>query len=189
MDNIIVLKDNTVSEQGTYQELIENKGAFADFLLEHMAGMKDNEEELGQIVADLQNALGRDGSFKEKFQSQMTRQESVSSGADAEGEKKTRKGAADTNGGGATAKAGTNLIQDETAATGSVGKAVYAYYLKSIGLSGAISIVLLLLTSQAASLGNSLWVETWTAGDLVGNSIAIIFFGPFVFPFLSCSFK
>ena len=183
MDNIIVLKDNTVSEQGTYQELIENKGAFADFLLEHMAGMKDNEEELGQIVADLQNALGRDCSFKEKFQSQMTRQESVSSGADTEGEKKTRKGAADTNGGGATAKAGTNLIQDETAATGSVGKAVYAYYLKSIGLCGAISIVLLLLTSQAASLGNSLWVETWTAGDLVGDSIAFIFFWSICVPF------
>ena len=172
MDNIIVLKDNTVSEQGTYQELIENKGAFADFLLEHMAGMKDNEEELGQIVADLQYALGRDGSFKEKFESQLTMtQESVSS-VDAEGGKETRKGAADKNGGGATAKAaGTNLIQDETAATGSVGKAVYAYHLKSIGLFGAILIVSLQVASQAASLGNSLWVETWTAGDLGGNSI------------------
>jgi ATP-binding cassette, subfamily C (CFTR/MRP), member 1 len=36
VDNIVVLKDGEVSEVGTYNELIAKKGAFADFLLQHL---------------------------------------------------------------------------------------------------------------------------------------------------------
>ena len=166
MDRIIVLKDNTISEQGTYQELIEKKGAFADFLVEHMAGMKEDEEEVTQIVADLQDILG-DGTRKEKLRSQLARQESISS-EDTEGERTKHMRTKDRSSGGT--RVGT-LIQDETAETGSVDKAVYVYYLKSIGLFGAILIVMLQLTVQSASLGTSLWMETWVAGDLGNASI------------------
>ena len=165
MDKIIVLKDNTVSEQGTYQELIEKKGAFADFLMEHMTEIKGDGEEVTQIVSDLQNILD-DGKLKAKLRSQVTRQDS---GADTEGDRTTHKGTMETNSGGGT-RAGT-LIQDEAAETGSVDKAVYVYYLKSIGLFGAILIVTLQLTAQSASLGTSLWMETWVAGDLGDASI------------------
>ena len=168
MDKIIVLKDNTVSEQGTYQELIEKKGAFADFLMEHMTEVKEDGEEVTQIAADLQPILGDDGKLEAKLRSQLTRQESISSEG-TEGERTTQKGTMDRKSGGGT-RAGT-LIQDETAETGSVDKAVYVYYLKSIGLFGAILIVMLQLTAQSASLGTSLWMETWVAGDLGNASI------------------
>lgn len=36
VDLIVVLKDGTVSETGTYKELLAKKGAFADFLLQHL---------------------------------------------------------------------------------------------------------------------------------------------------------
>ena len=39
--------------QGSYSDLLANKGAFADFLLEYMVG-DDETEELGDIVGDLQ---------------------------------------------------------------------------------------------------------------------------------------
>lgn len=35
-DLVYVLKGNTISEWGTYAELVARKGAFADFLLEHL---------------------------------------------------------------------------------------------------------------------------------------------------------
>uniref|UniRef100_A0A1I7YSQ1 ABC transporter domain-containing protein n=1 Tax=Steinernema glaseri TaxID=37863 RepID=A0A1I7YSQ1_9BILA len=35
-DRVIVLKDGQISEQGTYQELIASKGAFAEFLEEFL---------------------------------------------------------------------------------------------------------------------------------------------------------
>ena len=60
VDHIVVLKDGRVSEQGSYSELLSNKGDFADFLLEYMVG-GDETEELGDIVGDLQqggNSIG-----------------------------------------------------------------------------------------------------------------------------------
>lgn len=35
-DNIIVLKDGEVTERGTYRQLLEKKGAFAEFLVHHL---------------------------------------------------------------------------------------------------------------------------------------------------------
>ena len=42
-DHIIVLKEGKISEQGSYQELVEQKGEFANFLLEYMTEMPDDE--------------------------------------------------------------------------------------------------------------------------------------------------
>lgn len=36
-DLVVVLKDGAVSEAGTYQQLLEKKGAFAEFLLHHLS--------------------------------------------------------------------------------------------------------------------------------------------------------
>ena len=41
-DHIIVMKDGKVSEQGSYDELLGQKGEFANFLLEYMTEMYDN---------------------------------------------------------------------------------------------------------------------------------------------------
>lgn len=48
VDHIIVLKDGEVSEFGTYNQLLEKKGAFADFLLQHLAEMT-NQPETGNL--------------------------------------------------------------------------------------------------------------------------------------------
>ena len=36
VDNIVVMKDGEISENGTYKELLEKRGAFADFLVQHL---------------------------------------------------------------------------------------------------------------------------------------------------------
>lgn len=36
VDNIIVLKDGEITENGTYKQLLEKKGAFAEFLVQHL---------------------------------------------------------------------------------------------------------------------------------------------------------
>ena len=36
VDQIIVLKDGTISETGNYKELLAQKGAFAEFLMQHL---------------------------------------------------------------------------------------------------------------------------------------------------------
>lgn len=44
VDFIVVLKDGTVSETGTYKELLEKKGAFAEFLVQHLQEKQEDGE-------------------------------------------------------------------------------------------------------------------------------------------------
>lgn len=44
VDQIVVIKDGCVSENGTYNELLNKKGDFADFLLQYISGDNVNEE-------------------------------------------------------------------------------------------------------------------------------------------------
>lgn len=48
VDNIFVLKEGEISEQGTYHELLEKKGAFAEFLIQHLQEI--NEEDEGMFI-------------------------------------------------------------------------------------------------------------------------------------------
>ena len=42
VDNIIVMKNGSISEIGSYEELLNNKGEFADFLIEQLQNMEEN---------------------------------------------------------------------------------------------------------------------------------------------------
>lgn len=48
VDKIVVLKEGAVSEVGTYQELLDKKGAFADFLIQHVTEVAEQEDEAGK---------------------------------------------------------------------------------------------------------------------------------------------
>lgn len=49
VDNIYVMKNGEVSEHGGYRELLDNKGAFAEFLLHHINQETNDEEDLEEI--------------------------------------------------------------------------------------------------------------------------------------------
>ena len=65
-DHIIVMKDGKISEQGSYSELLEMKGEFADFLIEYMAEQEgETDEDHEELKAELERTVG-----KEKVQRQ-----------------------------------------------------------------------------------------------------------------------
>lgn len=49
-DVIVVLKDGQVSESGSYKQLVQNKGAFADFLLHYLEQADGLENEPGKTA-------------------------------------------------------------------------------------------------------------------------------------------
>jgi len=50
VDLIVVMKDGQVSESGTYKELLDKKGDFADFLILHMQEQNEHKvDEIGNI--------------------------------------------------------------------------------------------------------------------------------------------
>ena len=66
MDDIIVMKDGKISEHGTYNKLLQDEGAFADFLIAFLTeeGDKDNldpqtESELEDLKQNLESAIGK----------------------------------------------------------------------------------------------------------------------------------
>lgn len=56
-DNIYVMKLGEVSENGTYQELLERKGAFSDFLIQHLQDGAEEDEDLDEIKQQLEETV------------------------------------------------------------------------------------------------------------------------------------
>lgn len=44
MDEIYVLKNGMISEKGTYKQLIDKKGAFAEFIQTHMLESENDDK-------------------------------------------------------------------------------------------------------------------------------------------------
>lgn len=44
VDRIVVLKDNTISETGSYEELLQKDGAFAEFLTQYLVQTDMDED-------------------------------------------------------------------------------------------------------------------------------------------------
>jgi ATP-binding cassette subfamily C (CFTR/MRP) protein 1 len=70
MDHIIVMKDGEISEEGTYRELLQKKGAFADFLLLH--AVAEESEEYETVLQELEEVLGGKEKVLERQMSQIS---------------------------------------------------------------------------------------------------------------------
>ena len=162
-DHIIVLKDGRVSEQGSYRELLQQKGEFAAFLVEYMT--EEAGEDAEQIKDELSKNLGEDF-----LQRQLSKQVSF-----VEEEKKEKTPVTDDKTVVAevtkppAAKAGTTLIEKENAETGSVKLSVYLYYMRAVGLAGCVAAILGQAISSGSSIMVSYWITWWTSGTF-GNS-------------------
>ncbi|MCP3665917.1 MAG: hypothetical protein GY696_26040, partial [Gammaproteobacteria bacterium] len=77
VDQIIVFKDGVISECGTYQELLAQKGAFAEFLVQYLAEAGESVDEVAEIQQELQAKLGT-----EEFVRQLSRVKTLSESKD-----------------------------------------------------------------------------------------------------------
>lgn len=150
-DYIIVLKEGKISEQGTYQELLEQKGEFAAFMMEYMSEANDDVSD--EIKQELSKKLGED--FVSKT---LTAQKSVVSASEDEPEKKQE-----------NSNVGEKLIEKENAETGSVKMAVYWYYIKCLGVLGTIAALIGQTLYSGSSVLVTYWITWWTS-DRWGNA-------------------
>ncbi|XP_045104248.1 multidrug resistance-associated protein 1-like isoform X3 [Portunus trituberculatus] len=189
-DKIVVLKNGEISEQGTYAQLVENKGEFNEFLLQYLAQEEDDDleddlNELENIKQNLENKIGR-----EAFQRQISRKKQESESESIEGDRgrhntgekpkreslkrpkkisESEKTKAPPAAGAVEKKAGEKLIQAEKAETGRVNLNVYLYYIRSIGITATLITTLSYVLSQGCSVGANVWLaalseENYTDG-------------------------
>ncbi|VEN46622.1 unnamed protein product, partial [Callosobruchus maculatus] len=177
-DKVIVLKDGVVSESGTYLELLDRKGAFSEFLLQHLNEEIVDDEDLEEITDQLESTpLGEEvrrisrsklrvsESISESGSERIIngsyqRQMSIASQNSMRSLKKMTKSTELLKQDTTKVKEG-KLIEAEKAETGSVKWEVYKHYISSIGVWLMLFVVLLNITYQAFSVGSNVWVGVW----------------------------
>ncbi|KAJ0175661.1 hypothetical protein K1T71_008820 [Dendrolimus kikuchii] len=162
-DLVVVLREGVVSEAGTYQQLLEKKGAFAEFLLHHLSDAeRTTPEELNVIKQELEKKLGSE--FQNKLQRARSLSESASesdqvgSGDRAGSVKRKTPDRTTTN----DLKEKNKLIEAEKAETGSVKWTVYKHYLMSVGVLASVITIVMNLILQVFQVGSNYWLAKWS---------------------------
>ncbi|XP_017881737.1 multidrug resistance-associated protein 1 isoform X2 [Ceratina calcarata] len=187
VDNIIVLKDGEITEVGTYKQLLEKRGAFSEFLVQHLqevgnpvhdqeeaeADLQEIKQQLESTIgpAELQQKLARGKSRTSESQSEsgsiadrrsvngsLKRQYSTDS---QQLNYKSMKELSLTQ-----PKAGEKLIEVEKTEIGSVKWRVYSYYFKSIGWFLSVMTIVMNAMFQGFSIGSNSWLSVWSNDNL-----------------------
>jgi hypothetical protein len=177
VDQIIVLKDGTISESGSFEKLIANKANFAEFVKEYMEEEKDSEangvdvvlmkEVLGKIepILDKYERTDSLGSNEENIfiKRQTSKQSSKFSGFKDDSGQQTNEALK------LNVKQSGKLIEEETSKTGSINLKVYKRYFQLIGIFSSIFILLTFIASNVAQVLTSLWLSEWSNDSLDPN--------------------
>ncbi|XP_026315311.1 multidrug resistance-associated protein 1-like isoform X2 [Hyposmocoma kahamanoa] len=174
-DLVLVLKKGQISEAGTYQGLLEKKGAFADFLIHHLSiAKRTSPEELNEIKQDLKSKLGSE------FQIKLQRARSLSESAESKQQQTEEHRANNVERQWSSdsemlevLKAENKLIEEEKTETGSVKWSVYKYYLTSLGVLIPVMALIMNVVVQALQIGSNFWLVEWSNDDqmIVNGSV------------------
>uniref|UniRef100_A0A3B3WE55 ATP-binding cassette, sub-family C (CFTR/MRP), member 3 n=1 Tax=Poecilia mexicana TaxID=48701 RepID=A0A3B3WE55_9TELE len=185
VDNIVVMVEGRVSEMGSYQELLKQNGAFAEFLrnyaLEdiveedeatdeliddelfpddvlsnHHTDMVDNEPTVNEAKKNFMRQISILSGDSENFRCRSVRRQSQKKHQEAQEKKKPQEV--------------QKLIQAETAETGRVKTKVFLEYAKAVGLVLSVIICLLYGCQSAAAIGANIWLSQWTSDSLTNQT-------------------
>lgn len=173
VDQIFVMLNGEVSESGTYNQLLDKKGAFSEFLNEYQKNPKEEE------VDGSQQDLSLEGFRKRKY----SRETSCSS-KNSDTNKVAVQEVQEANSTEDLAK-GKTLIKKERAEVGKVDWNVYLYYFKWVGNHMAVAAITLIILSQASNLLSNIWLSRWStdpkAEEDKWRNIYLIGYGVFGF--------
>lgn len=200
VDNIYVLKDGEVSEDGTYAELLNKKGAFSDFLIQHLSESSAEDEDLDAIKEQLEKTVESE-ELRGKLERVISRARSESMSETAsvrsldseKGSLRKRRANRQDSAESSISKHSDNklsplkdekvpppptkddgkLIVTEKSQTGGVDFAVYKHYIKSIGITLACSTILLNFLFQVFAIGSNLWLTKWSTDTAAQNDTSL----------------
>ncbi|XP_053309482.1 ATP-binding cassette sub-family C member 3 [Spea bombifrons] len=183
VDHIVVIVDGKVSETGSYQELMKQNGAFAEFLRNY--AFEDNVEE-DDITIDEEEVLLAEETLSNhtdlvdnepvanEARKKFLRQISVLS---SEGEsfhttsmrrRICERKMSETM--SAKKPPVEKLIQAETTETGTVKMTVFWQYIKAVGLVVSFFICFLYACQNAAAIGANVWLSAWTNEPVINGT-------------------
>ncbi|KAK2583563.1 hypothetical protein KPH14_009513 [Odynerus spinipes] len=190
VDNILVLKDGEITEHGTYKQLMDKRGAFAEFLMQHLQEVGNlhtddaSDADLHEIKQQLESTIGAQ-ELQEKLTNARSRISESQSESGSITDRRSLNGSlkrqysteSQQSGnyvignsikekGSLKPKVGEKLIDIEKAETGSVKWKVYSHYLKSIGWFLSISTIIMNAIFQSFSIGSNIWLSAWSNDNM-----------------------
>ncbi|XP_020713183.1 multidrug resistance-associated protein 1 isoform X11 [Ceratitis capitata] len=187
-NNIYVMKLGEISESGTYQELLARKGAFAEFIIQHLQESTEEVEDLDEIKQQLEVTVKSEellGTFEKVIS--LARTESLSDSVSvksfdsSKGSLRRRKMGRQDSEISAISQVSQKktdvdegkLIETEKSETGGVQLAVYKHYIKSVGVFLSLATLFLNFVYQSFSIGSNLWLTRWSNDKAVENDTSL----------------
>uniref|UniRef100_A0A8R1DMH1 ABC-type glutathione-S-conjugate transporter n=1 Tax=Caenorhabditis japonica TaxID=281687 RepID=A0A8R1DMH1_CAEJA len=185
-DQVIVVKDGTISEMGTYQELMNSNGAFSEFLEEFLleeskhrgrsVSFGEDSREVDEILKDLDEVSP---AIRQRIQSQISQDAEKEHKEDGvlnedkhepvnivhkneEKEALLGENAKEKPAPAQPKKPKTQLIEKEAVETGKVKFAVYMTYFHAIGMAIAVLFFLVYVASSALGVFSNLYLAKWS---------------------------
>ncbi|KAL9964378.1 hypothetical protein ACROYT_G028009 [Oculina patagonica] len=188
VDQIIVLQDGRISEVGTYTELLQNEGAFSEFL--KTFGSEQNPEEnephprTDSLLRNVQEHTDEvDFSFQGS-DSRLDRSESVLDGqafrrkrADSLSVITVDTADLDCQFTRPDEEREDKIIEEEKSETGRVKFAVFWAYAKSVKVSLAVGIVLFIVVAEIASVASGIWLARWSSANVTSDDERDMYLG------------
>uniref|UniRef100_A0A8C9FUH6 ABC-type glutathione-S-conjugate transporter n=1 Tax=Pavo cristatus TaxID=9049 RepID=A0A8C9FUH6_PAVCR len=175
VDHIVVLADGKISEMGSYQELLKQNKAFAEFLRNYALDENIEEDELTTAASWSCPSTATMCPFSPNGSVVLTRQLSVISSEGGEcpnkmstkrrvGEKKPAEPPVPRR------NPNEKLIQAETAEVGTVKLTVFWQYMKAVSPVISLIICFLYCCQNAASIGANVWLSDWTNEPVINGT-------------------
>ncbi|XP_047673398.1 multidrug resistance-associated protein 1 isoform X3 [Tachysurus fulvidraco] len=185
VDNIMVIVEGRVSEMGSYQDLLNENGAFAEFLRNYTLEEIMEDDEVTEVLIDEEELFPDDAlsihtdmvdqePAVNEARRQFMRQISIMSN-DMENPRtksvRKRRLSEKRHGEPPPEKESKvqKLIQAETTETGRVKIKVYWEYVKAVGPLMSLLICFLYAAQSAASIGANIWLAMWTTDTKMNN--------------------
>ncbi|XP_075035856.1 multidrug resistance-associated protein 1-like isoform X1 [Mixophyes fleayi] len=169
MDSIIVMVDGKITEVGSYQDLLKQDGAFAEFLRTYA----NAEQNSAQVHTEVEEEEETPHPSEEKHMENgilvnenkerlLHRQLSASS----ETQSADKSSTADLQ----KSDADWKLTEADKAKTGSVKLIVFWEYMKATGVLLFFLSVILFLCNHVASLSSNYWLSLWTDDEVINGT-------------------
>uniref|UniRef100_A0A1I8F7X9 ABC transporter domain-containing protein n=1 Tax=Macrostomum lignano TaxID=282301 RepID=A0A1I8F7X9_9PLAT len=187
VDNILVLSQGTVSEHGTYEQLMSRNGPFAQFLKQYITHEETKERDGRDRASTREPEVAR---LKEEVLSRVERAHLRRRGRHQPAKQPHQHARSSSRRGGrrlsrrmssrqqdveqikeeAKRKEREKLIQEERSATGNVKYQVFLAYFKAMNLRMTVSFFLFFILYQTASVFANVWLSIWTEDPYLNNA-------------------
>ncbi|NXP68542.1 MRP1 protein, partial [Chloropsis cyanopogon] len=171
MDTILVMTDGEISEMGSYQELLEQDGAFAEFLRTYANAEQTMENSDTNSPSAKEGKLIENGGLVNEAPGKlMHRQLSNSSTYSRDTGKPQHQSSTAELQKPLAEKNSWKLMEADTAKTGRVKASVYWDYMKAIGLLMSFLAIFLFMCNHIASLASNYWLSLWTDDPVINGT-------------------